>query len=168
MKFSNIYIVDKIIKDIIKNKYLFLEEINEKKLEVNILLSQIYSIALSFYLERIDLTYNENIIPLIYILLLKRIPEEKVFVCLYNLIFQNNTISKFYLSKTKYVNFVRVFFEETFKKNLPGLHQHFEKLGISSQLYFYDWIESLFTKCLDVKIASIIIDLYLILGELLN
>ena len=39
------------------------------------------------------------------------------------------------------------------------------KLGINCQLYLFDWIESLFTNILDIKIASIIIDLYLIFGE---
>ena len=38
-------------------------------------------------------------------------------------------------------------------------------LGISCQFYLFDWIESLFTNILDIKIASIIIDLYLIFGE---
>ena len=64
----------------------------------------------------------------------------------------------------KYIK-IHEIFNEKFEEHLPKLFNHLDKLGISSSLYLYDWIESLFTKTLDIKVASIVIDLYLIFGE---
>ena len=156
--------INKMIKDIIKIKYYFLEEITSKKKSQNNIMSKIYSICRSFFLYRFDIPYNKNIIYLIYTFLLKEIPEEQTYICIYNLICSNNTLSNIYLWKKKYIKLHEIF-NEKFEEFLPRLYNHMDKLGINCQLYLFDWIESLFTNILDIKISSIIIDLYLIFGE---
>ena len=156
--------INNMIKDIIKIKYYFLEEITSKKKSQNNIMSKIYSICRSFFLYRFDIPYNKNIIYLIYTFLLKEIPEEQTYICICNLICSNNTLSNIYLWKKKYIK-IHEIFNEKFEEYLPRLYNHMDKLGINCQLYLFDWIESLFTNILDIKISSIIIDLYLIFGE---
>ena len=156
--------INNMIKDIIKIKYYFLEEITSKKKSQNNIMSKIYSICRSFFLYRFDIPYNKNIIYLIYTFLLKEIPEQQTYICICNLICSNNTLSNIYLWKKTYIK-IHEIFNEKFEEFLPRLYNHMDKLGINCQLYLFDWIESLFTNILDIKISSIIIDLYLIFGE---
>ena len=58
-----------------------------------------------------------------------------------------------------------MFFEDIFHEYLPRLNKHFEKLGITCDLYLYDWLEGLFIQSVNLKISSIIFELFLIYGE---
>ena len=156
--------INQMIKDIIRYKYIFLQEIISKKISPNEIMSSVYNISRAFFLHRFDIPYNKNIITLIYLFLLKKIPEENTFICIYNLICTNSALSKLYLWKKKYIK-IHEIFSEKFEEYLPKLYLHFEKMGIVCNLYLFDWIESLFTLILDSKISSLIIDLYLIYGE---
>ena len=127
-------------------------------------MNEVYKICRSFFLYRFDIPYNKNIIFLIYTLLLQGIPLETAYICICNLICSNKILSDLYLLKKNYTKISQIFTEK-FKEYLPKLYTHFEKLGINYHLYFTDWIETLFTNILDVKVASNIIDLYLIFGE---
>ena len=156
--------VNTMIKDIIKIQYNFLPEIISKNLSQNEIMSKVYTISRSFFLYRFDIPYNKNIIYLIYNFILKEIPEESVYICITNLICSNTTLANLYLWKKKYIK-IHEIFNEKFEEILPKLYKHMDKLGISSQLYFFDWIETLFTNILNIKVASVVIDLYLIFGE---
>lgn len=165
INFTNNFLINKIIKDIIKFKYLFLDEIIENKIDSNLLMSQIYSICICFYLHRFDISYNKNIISIIYFLLIKKIPEKKVFISLYNLIFSCNSILKLYQWDEKSIKILVKIFEESISEYLPQIKQRFDIFGINCSLYLFDWIEGFYTQILNQKIASIIFDLYLIYGE---
>jgi hypothetical protein len=170
IRFVENYNLNKMIKDIIKIKYLFLNEIEKGEEEPDKqkkIMSKVFSICRCFFSHRYDIPYNKNIIPLIYTLLLKNIDEETAFISVYNIICSNTSVSKSYLWKEKKKNLknLEIFFEIKFKEYLPRLSQYFKKLDITCDLYLYDWIESLFTQSLDSKIAEIIIDSYLIFGE---
>ena len=158
------YSINQMIKDIIRYKYIFLPEIISKKISPNEIMSSVYTICRAFFLHRFDIPYNKNIITLIYLFLLKKIPEETVFICISNLICSNSALSKLYLWKKKFIK-IHEIFNEKFEEFLPKLYLHFENLGISCHFYLFDWIESLFTQILDSKVSSLIIDLYLIYGE---
>ena len=157
--------VNEIIKDIIKIKYLFLDEIVQKNIDPNIIMSQVYSICICFLLQKFDIPYNKNMISIIYILLLENIKEKDAFINLYILICSNNSLSKLYFWEQRYAKTIQLFFEEQFSEHLPRLKQYFDKLRITCDLYLYDWMEGLFTQTLDIKIASVIFELYLIYGE---
>jgi hypothetical protein len=165
INFTENYTINKIIKDIIKAKYLFLSEIVEKKLNAKEIMSKVYSICICFYLHRFDISYNKNIISLIYILLLKNIPEENAFICLYNIICSNNLISQLYLYEKINLKNLEIFFEKAISEHLPKLKQHLTKLGINCTMYLYDWIEGIFSQVLNPQISSIIFELYLIYGD---
>ena len=156
--------INTMIKDIIKIKYIFLPEITTKKLSQNNIMSKVFTICRAFFLYRFDIPYNKNIIYLIYAFLLKQISEEETYKCICNLICSNNTLANIYIWKKKYIK-IHEIFNEKFWEYLPKLYNHMHDLGVSCQFYLFDWIESLFTNILDIKIASIIIDLYLIFGE---
>ena len=156
--------INTMIKDIIKIKYIFLPEITSKKLSQNNIMSKVFTICRAFFLYRFDIPYNKNLIYLIFAFLLKQIPEEETYKCICNLICSNNTLANIYIWKKKYIK-IHEIFNEKFWNYLPKLYNHMHDLGISCQFYLFDWIESLFTNILDIKIASIIIDLYLIFGE---
>ena len=165
INFSNNYLLNKIIKDIIKFKFLFLDEIVENKLDSNLLMSQVYSICMCFYLHRFDIPYNKNIISIIYLLLIKKISEKRVFITLYNLICSSNYILKLFQGDEKTVKILGKIFDEAISEYLPQVKQRFDTLGITCNLYLFDWIEGLCTQILNPKIASIIFELYLIYGE---
>ena len=163
--FSGNYLLNKIIKDIIKFKYLFLDEIVENTIDSNLLMPQVYSICMCFYLHRFDIPYNKNIISIIYLLLIKNIPEQNVFICLYNLICSSNYILKLYQGDEKSVKFLGKIFDEAISEYLPQVKQRFDILGINCSLFLCDWIEGLCSQVLNPKIASIVFELYLIYGE---
>jgi len=163
--FSENYIVNEIIKDIIKIKYLFLDEDLAFKKEPNNIMTKVYSICICFYLYRFDISYNKNLIYIIYSLLLKNISEENVFILINNLIFSNDSLTKLYLWEERDIKTLQMFFEEIFSEYLPKLKKHFDKLGITCDLYLYDWIEGLFMQSLNINISSIIFELFLIYGE---
>ena len=156
--------INQMIKDIIRFQYIFLPEIISKKIVPNDIMSSVYTICRAFFLHRFDIPYNKNIITIIYLFLLKKIPEETTFICISNLICTNSVLSKLYLWKKKYIK-IHEIFSEKFEEYLPKLYLHFEKLGINCHSYLFDWIESLFTRILNTKISSLVIDLYLIYGE---
>ena len=162
--FSKFPLINTMIKDIIKIKYYFLSEIKSKKFPEKNLMSKVYTICRSFFLNRFDISYNRNIIFLIYVFLLKQMTEEQTFISINNLICSNSTLANIYLWKKKYIK-INEFFNEKLEEISPKLFNHFKKLDIPCQIYLFDWIESLFTKILDINISSMIIDFYLIFGE---
>ena len=143
--------VNQLIKDILEIKYLFNHVIINKKLSQKNIILQVYFICLCLFLYRIDIPYNKNMIYIIYTLLIRKLSEKETFIIVANLIFSNCLIEKF--------------FNEKFEEHMPYLHNHFKKLGITSDLYLYDWFESLFTQFFNFKLSGIIIDLYIIDGE---
>ena len=163
--FTENYIANEIIKDIIKIKYLFLDGDLEFKKDPNSIMSKVYSICICFYLYRFDISYNKNIIFIIYMLLLKNISEQDAFILVNNVICSNSFITKLYLWEKRDIKIIRMFFEEIFGEYLPRLNKHFEKLGITCDLYLYDWLEGLFIQSVNLKISSIIFESFLIYGE---
>ena len=142
-----------------------MNEIVEKKIDLKLIMSQVYSICICFYLHRFDISYNKNIIPIIYLLLIKKISEKKVFISLYNLICSSNYILKLYQSDERSNKILGKIFEDSISEYLPQIKQRFDNLGINCNLYLFDWIEGFCTQILNPKISSIIFELYLIYGE---
>ena len=158
--------VNQLIKDILEIKYLFNHVILHKKLSQKSIVLQVYFICLCLFLYRIDIPYNKNMIYIIYTLLIRKLSEKETFIIVANLIFSNCLISNIYFWKNEpYIHDTEKFFNEKFEEFMPNLYAHFKKLGITSDLYLYDWFESLFTQFFNFKLSGIIIDLYLIDGE---
>ena len=58
------------------------------------------------------------------------------------------------------------FFESLIQNQLPQVFAYFKNLDISFRLFFYDWIEYLFTKTFKYEILLRIWDNYLIRGDI--
>jgi len=56
-------------------------------------------------------------------------------------------------------------FETLFEKNLPDLLEHFQCFEIETAFYLPDWLLSCFARCLSLKVASRVIDCFLLDGE---
>lgn len=56
-------------------------------------------------------------------------------------------------------------FNKHFQKLLPDLFRHFETLDITTDLYLIDWMLTLYTKNMDLDIASRIWDNFMLDGE---
>ena len=165
INFSENTTVNKMIKDIIKIKYIFLNDILENKIEINRIMIQVYIICRCFYLQRFDIPYNKNIIYIIFFLLINKISEEDTFIMIFNLICSKSFMYSLYICENKYITNIFEDIITKFKELLPKLYEHFDKLGIGLDLYLTDWLAGFFTQSLNIKIASSIFDLYLIYGE---
>ena len=80
-----------------------------------------------------------------------------------NLICSN--ILKILIGDKKEIKLSCRFFQTLLAKYLPKIEKHFSKLEITPQLYMIPWFEELFSRTIDYKLLSHIIDLYLINGE---
>jgi hypothetical protein len=158
--------VNQLIKDILEINYLFNHVIINKKLSQKAIILQVYFICLCLFLYRIDIPYNKNMIYIIYTLLIRKLSEKETFIIVANLIFSNCLISNLYFFKNElFIQDTEKFFNEKFEEHMPNLYNHFKKLGITSDLFLFDWFESLFTQFFNFKLSGIIIDLYIIDGE---
>ena len=113
--FSCDYIINQMIVDIIKIKDLFLCELITRKLEQNVVMLQAYKIIRTFFMIRNDLTYNKNIIPLIFIFLILGENEFITFSNIFNLICSTNTI-KYLLGEDKFIKRCVLFFNQLIEK----------------------------------------------------
>ena len=162
--FSCDYIINQMIIDIIKIKDLFLCELITRKLEQNEVMLQAYKIIRTFFMIRNDLTYNKNIIPLIFIFLILGENEFTTFSNIFNLICCTNTI-KYLLGEDKFIKRCVSFFNQLIEKIIPRVFEHFKKLEITTELYLIPWFEEIFTGTLNYKILLRVLDLYLLNGD---
>ena len=125
---------------------------------------QTYKIIRAFFFIRNDITYNKNIIPLIFIFLILGENEFNTFLNIFNLICGTNSI-KYLLGDEEYIKKCVLFFNELIKKKLPRVYEHFKKLEITTELYLIPWFEEIFTGTLSYKILCRVLDLYLLNGD---
>lgn len=52
-------------------------------------------------------------------------------------------------------------YNDLLKYNLNKLNEHFNHIGLTSEMYLVDWIYSLFAKSMNLELASIIWDNFL-------
>ncbi len=162
--FSCDYIINQMIVDIIKIKDLFLCELISHKIEQNEAMLRAYRIIRIFFTIRNDLTYNKNIIPLIFIFLILGENEFNIFSNVYNLVCGTNLI-KYLLGDEQFIKNSILFFNQLISKKIPRVWEHFKKLEITTELYLIPWFEEIFTGTLSYKILLRVLDLYLLNGD---
>lgn len=59
------------------------------------------------------------------------------------------------------------YFNKQFKLILPDLFAYFEALDITTDIFLFEWLMTLFTKNIDLRIASRIWDHFILDGEIL-
>ncbi len=164
---DNIYSNDntskQIIQEIIKITIIFSEEIAKKNLDKNDMMNKVYNISRSFCIFRQDLTFNKNIISIIYTLLFIFEEEEDTFISIINLICSN--LFSIFIGDENEIKAYSNFFNSLLKKYIPKISNLFEKMEITPELYLIPWFEEFYTKTFDLNILNHIFDLFLINGE---
>ena len=164
VQFSQDFKLNQILIDIIKSRYIFLQEINKQKIEDDNLLQNVYNITYIFNAIRSDIPYNKGIVLLAYVFKLVGFKEDKSFKCIMNLICSSN-ILKFYIGDTNTINRYLNFFTKLMEKHAKEVFEHLNKLEIKPELYLIPWIEKLFAQTLDYDILLHVYDLYFVNGE---
>ena len=152
-----------IIQEIIKITVIFSEEIAKKNLDKNDMMNKVYNISRSFCIFRQDLTFNKNIISIIYTLLFIFEEEEDTFIYIINLICSN--LFSIFIGDENEIKAYSNFFNSLLKKYIPKISNLFEKMEITPELYLIPWLEEFYTKTFDLNILKHIFDLFLINGE---
>ena len=152
-----------IIQEIIKITVIFSEEIAKKNLDKNDMMNKVYNISRSFCIFRQDLTFNKNIISIIYTLLFIFEEEEDTFIYIINLICSN--LFSIFIGDENEIKAYSNFFNSLLKKYIPKISKLFEKMEITPELYLIPWLEEFYTKTFDLNILNHIFDLFLINGE---
>ena len=158
------YSKNKIMIDIIKIKYIFLQEINEQKIDEDELMQKVYNITIIFSALRSDIPYNKGIISIIYFFLLAGFDEINCFIYITSLICSPNTL-KFFIPDKDTIQKNVDFFNSLLKIYSNKVYEHLNKLEINPELYLISWLEKLFTQSLDYNILLHLFDLYLLNGE---
>ena len=161
--YSNDNTSKQIIQEIIKITVIFSEEIAKKNLDKNDMMNKVYNISRSFCIFRQDLTFNKNIISIIYTLLFIFEEEEDTFICVINLICSN--LFSIFIGDENEIKAYSNFFNSLLKKYIPKISNLFEKMEITPELYLIPWLEEFYTKTFNLNIFNHIFDLFLINGE---
>ena len=161
--YSNDNTSKQIIQEIIKITVIFSEEIAKKNLDKNDMMNKVYNISRSFCIFRQDLTFNKNIISIIYTLLFIFEEEEDTFISIINLICSN--LFSIFIGDENEIKAYSNFFNSLLKKYIPKISNLFEKMEITPELYLIPWLEEFYTKTFDLNILNHIFDLFLINGE---
>ena len=164
VQFSQDFKLNQILMDIIKSRYIFIQEINKQNLDDDELLQKIYNITYVFNIIRSDIPYNKGIVLLAYLFLLTGFNEVKSFKLIMNLICSTNLI-KFYIGDTKTINKYLDLFNKLLEKYANESFEHLNKLEIKPELYLIPWLETLFTQSLNYDILLHVFDLYIVYGE---
>ena len=164
IQFNPDYKLNQIIIDVIKIRYIFLQEINVQKIDENELMKKVYNITVSFNLIRFDIPYNKGIVSLVYFFLLTGMDEINCFICISNLICSRN-IYKLYLGEEETIQEKIKFFNKLLKTYAEKVFEHLKKLDVVPELYLIPWFERLFTQSLDFHLLLHVFDLYLFNGD---
>ena len=164
VQFSQDFKLNQILVDIIKSRYIFIQEINKQNLDDDELLQKIYNITYVFNIIRSDIPYNKGIVLLSYLFLLTGYNEIKSFKLIMNLICSTNLI-KFYIGNKKIINKYLDFFNKLLEKYAKEVFMHLKKLEIKSELFLIPRFENLFIQSLNYEILLHVFDLYIVNGE---
>ena len=162
--FTQDYISNQIINEIISTKDLIFNKENKNNNEINLIMTKTYNIARVFYSFRPDIPYNKSIISLIYVFINIFKDEKNIFFNITNLICSN--LLNIFIGEQNEIKNCCSFFNVLMKNYLDKIEKHFSKLEITPQFYIVPWFEELFTRTFSYKILLRIFDLFLINGEI--
>ena len=115
-----------------------------------------------FVASRPDIGYVQGL-SFIAALLLLNMDKIKAYISLMNIIL-NPILLPFYKFDEKQIEIRLNLFKESFYYNLPELCEHFDKIGLIPQNYFWNWIMTIFTHALNVDLVCRIWDVFMIEG----
>jgi hypothetical protein len=115
-----------------------------------------------FVVSRPDIGYVQGLSFIAGTLLLQ-MDKFQSFVCLMNIILNPNILPFFRLDEKDIKKRIDLF-NDIFNCNLPKLYEFFKNNEILPELYFIEWIMTLFMKSLNIDLAMRIWDIYFIEG----
>lgn len=97
------------------------------------------------------------------ILILNMEPYD-AFICFANLLNQPLHLAAFTLNQAQMQAYYSAY-NEIFCHNLPKLHTHFQRSGLTPDLYLLDWIYTIFAKAMPLDVACRVWDIFLRDGD---
>ena len=91
--------------------------------------------------------------------------ENQIFTLFSNLVLTSNHLPYFYMNDYDEISWRLDFFDLLFERTLPSLALHFKAINFPSQLYLYDWLQTLFCVILPHEIVCRVWDIYFLKGE---
>ena len=163
LSLSNDFILDQMIKDIIKAKNYFSQDLPET-LSAKQVMEDVFKIVRIFKLYRPDILYDKS---LVYIAMLFVFNSENYFNSFLNFIniFVSSFLVNFFAKEELVINNYTSFFEMLLDTHLPKIKAHFDKLEITPCLYLVKWFETMYTKTFKYKTVVRIWDLFMVKGE---
>ncbi|XP_056633611.1 TBC1 domain family member 12-like isoform X1 [Diorhabda sublineata] len=119
----------------------------------------LHSLLAAYVCYRPDVGYVQGMSYIAAILILNMEPCD-AFICFSNLLNQPLHLSAFTLNQDRMQNYYKAY-DEVFNHNLPKLHSHFSKSGLTPDLYLLDWIYTIFAKAMPLDIACRVWDVFL-------
>lgn len=124
--------------------------------------AELHRVLDAYVCYRPDIGYVQGMSYLAAILLLY-LDDYMAFTCLANLL--NRPVHMaFYKMEGELQQFISLF-ETIFKRSLPDLYNHFEVIGLTSDMYLLDWVLTIFSKSLPLDTATRLWDVYIFEGQ---
>lgn len=123
----------------------------------------LHSLLAAYVCYRPDVGYVQGMSFIAAILILN-MDEVKAFMCFANLLNRPLHLAAFTLNQSQMQAYYNAY-NESFSYNLPKLHSHFEKSGLTPDLYLLDWIYTLFAKAMPLDIVCRVWDVFFRDGE---
>jgi hypothetical protein len=138
-------LVNEIISDVQKSYRRFEEQIKSENVEEKIFKVELFKILRIFTNYRPDITYSRPIAYIATVFYLNSEDFYQSFILTSNFIIPS-FLTKFLIRDEIFIKTRCEFFENLLGNFIPSVYTHLKNLDISTRLFFYDWIEFLYTK----------------------
>lgn len=119
----------------------------------------LHSLLAAYVCYRPDVGYVQGMSYIAAILILN-MEQFDAFICFANLLNQPLHLSAFTLNQVHMQAYYNAY-NQIFCFNLPKLYSHFERSGLTPDLYLLDWIYTIFAKAMPLDIACRVWDIFL-------
>lgn len=123
----------------------------------------LHSLLAAYVCYRPDVGYVQGMSYIAAILILN-MEQYDAFICFANLLNQPLHLAAFTLNQTQMQAYYNAY-NEIFNYNLPKLYSHFQKSGLTPDLYLLDWIYTIFAKAMPLDVACRVWDVFLRDGD---
>lgn len=123
----------------------------------------LHSLLAAYVCYRPDVGYVQGMSFIAAILILN-MDELDAFMCFSNLLNRPLHLAAFTLNQNQMQAYYNAY-NEAFSHNMPKLYAHFQKSGLTPDLYLLDWIYTIFAKAMPLDVACRVWDLFLRDGD---
>lgn len=123
----------------------------------------LHTLLAAYVCYRPDVGYVQGMSFIAAVLILN-MDQYDAFVCFANLLNRPLHLAAFTLNQRQMQAYYSAY-NEIFNHNLPKLYTHFEKSGLTPDLYLLDWVYTVFSKAMPLDVACRIWDVFLRDGD---